>query len=103
MLRTRADVAEAQLAQQLADRALVVRDAVPLRDEALQVNATPAHDAMHRPIWTSLDELSQLGLLLRGQAGRVALGPGVPQPLRPTGGAGCPWTRCPSAPQAHIR
>lgn len=64
MLRARADVAEAELAQELADCALMVGDAVPLGDEALQVSAPPAHHPMHRPIGASLYELSQLGLLL---------------------------------------
>jgi hypothetical protein len=77
MLGPRADVAEAQLTQQFAHRALVVGDAVSLRDEALQVNAPPAHHPMHRPIRARLDELSHFGLLLRRQAGRVALGPGI--------------------------
>ena len=83
MLRTRADVAEAPLAQELADRALVIGDAEPLRDEPLQINAPPAHHPMHRAVGAGLDNLSQLGLLLGRQAGRVALGPGVLEPSGP--------------------
>src|SRR5918998_909076 len=37
---------------------------------------------MHRPIRAGLDQTSQLRLLVRGQAGRVALRPGVLQPIR---------------------
>jgi hypothetical protein len=62
--------------------ALVIDNPEALSDEMLQVDPPPAHDAMHSPIWASLDELGQLGLLLGGQAWRIALPPGVPQPLR---------------------
>ena len=37
---------EADLLQQLADRALVIVDAEALADDLLQVDATPAHDAI---------------------------------------------------------
>ena len=83
MLRPRADVAEAPLVQELAHRALMIGDTVPLRDELLQVHAPPAHHPMHRPIWSLLDELSQCGQLLRRQTRWVALGPGVFEPIRP--------------------
>jgi hypothetical protein len=79
---TGADAAETELVQDLANRALVIGHAEALSDEMLQVDPPPAHDAMHGPIWTSLDELGQLGLLLGVQAGRTALRPSVPQPLR---------------------
>jgi hypothetical protein len=62
--RAGADVREAELVQDLADRALVVDHAEALADEALQVDPAPAHDAMHDPIRADLDELRQVGLLL---------------------------------------
>jgi hypothetical protein len=82
MAGARADGAEAELVQDLAHSALVVGDAEALGDEVLQVDSAPAHDPMHRPIRAGLDQTSQLRLLVRGQAGRVALRPGVLQPIR---------------------
>src|SRR5687768_4021870 len=79
---TGADVAEPEPVQDLAHRALVIGHPEALGDEALQVDPPPAHDAMHGPIRTGLDELGQLGLLRGRQARRMALGPGVPQPVR---------------------
>jgi hypothetical protein len=77
-----ADVAEAEPVQDLAHRALVIGHPEALGDEALQVDPPPAHDAMHGLIRTGLDELGQVSLLRGGQARRMALGPGVPQPIR---------------------
>lgn len=82
MARAGADVREAELVQDLADRARVVGHAEALGDQLLEVDPAPAHDTMHGPIWTGLDELGQFGLLVRGEAGRVALGADVLQPLR---------------------
>ena len=76
MARAGADVAEAELVQDLADRALVEGHTEALGDEALQVDPAPAHDPMHRPIGAGLDEMGQFGLLLGREAGRVAFGPG---------------------------
>ena len=73
MAGARADGAGAELVQDLAHSALVVGDAEALGDEVLQVDSAPAHDPMHRPIRAGLDQTSQLRLLVRGQAGRVAL------------------------------
>src|SRR3954447_11917335 len=47
MVRTRADVREAELLEDLADRALVVSDAEALGHDLLQVHPAPAHDSMH--------------------------------------------------------
>ena len=82
MARTRADVSEAKLVQDLAHRALVVVHAEPLGDQALQVHPPPAHDTMHGPIRAGLDKLGQLGLLRGGEAGRIAFRPGVREPVR---------------------
>ena len=73
---------EAELVQDLAHRALVVGNAEALGDDALQIDAPPAHNTMHGPIRSGLDEAGQLGLLLGGEAGRVAFGPGVFEPVR---------------------
>jgi hypothetical protein len=82
MARARADVREAELVQELAHRALVVDHAEALSDEMLQVHPPPAHDAVHGPIRSGLDEVGQRGLLLGGEAGRLALGPAVLQSVR---------------------
>jgi hypothetical protein len=74
-------VREAERLEKLADRALVVGDAEALADDALQINAPPAHDAVHGPVWAGLDELRDLGTLLRREAGRRALGPAVEKTL----------------------
>ena len=49
MTRARADVAEAKVVQELADRPLMVGDAVSLGDEALQVDPSPTHHVSDRP------------------------------------------------------
>ncbi len=50
---------KAELLEDLADRALVIDDAEALGDEALEVDASPAHDGMHGPIRAGLDEAGQ--------------------------------------------
>jgi hypothetical protein len=57
-------MAEAELVQDLADRALVIGHPEALGDEMLQVDAAPAHDAMHGPIRTGLDQAGQFRLLV---------------------------------------
>jgi len=64
MTRARADVSEAELLQDLAHGPLVIDDAKALGDEMLQVHPPPAHDAVHGPIRSGLDEVRQLRLLL---------------------------------------
>jgi hypothetical protein len=56
---------EAKRLEKFADRALVVDDAEALGDDALQVGAAPAHDAMHGAVRTGLDKLGHFRLLLR--------------------------------------
>jgi hypothetical protein len=79
--RAGADVREAELVQELADRALMGGDPEAIEDHPLQVDPTPAHNTMHGSVRTGLDEAGQLGLLLGGEAGRVAFGPGVPKAI----------------------
>ena len=56
---------EAELLQKLSDMALVELDPEPLGDDALEVDPTPAHDAVLLTIWTRLDDLRELSQLLR--------------------------------------
>src|SRR4051812_37005190 len=82
MAGTGADVSEAELVQELAYRALVIDHVEALSDKLLQVDPAPAHDAVHGSIRSGLNDVGQFGLLLSGEAGRVALGPAVRQPVR---------------------
>jgi hypothetical protein len=63
MARASAEVAEAELVQDLADRALVINHAEALGDEVPQVDPPPAHNPMHGPIGADLDKLGQVGPL----------------------------------------
>src|SRR5215207_4406110 len=79
--RTRTEVREAELLQDLADRALVVGDAEALGHDLLQVDPAPAHDPVHGTVRAGLDELAKLRLLLRRQARRMAFRPAVFEPF----------------------
>jgi hypothetical protein len=68
MARPRADRREAELGQQFPDIARMEVDAEPLSDDALEVNATPAHDAVDLPVRTRFDDLRELSQLLRRKA-----------------------------------
>src|SRR3954468_18194426 len=81
MARAGADVRKADPVQDLAHGALVVDDTEALSDEVLQVDPAPTHDPVHGPIRSGLDEAGEFSLLLGAEAGRVALGPNVLQPL----------------------
>jgi hypothetical protein len=78
MARPRADVAEAQLFQELADIALVIGHPEALLDDALQVDAPPPHHAVDRKVGTLLHDPRKLRLLLGREpllsAGAVAFG-----------------------------
>ena len=87
MARAGADVAEAELVQDLAYRALVVDDAEALRDEVLQVDPAPAHDAMHGPIRAGLDEVGQFACCSAERRGgwpldQVSFSPSGPRSLK---------------------
>src|SRR5215203_32909 len=79
--RTRTEVREAELLQDLADRALVVGDAEALGHDLLQVDPAPAHDPVHGTVRAGLDELAKLRQLLRRQARRMAFRPAVFEPF----------------------
>jgi hypothetical protein len=74
-------VREAERLEELADRTLVVGDSEALEDDALQVDPTPAHDAVQGPVRAGLDELRDLRTLLRRETGRRAFGPSVQETL----------------------
>lgn len=79
MARSRAHVREAEFLQQLAHVALVIGDAETIRDDALQIDAPPAHHAVNRQVRSRLDNLREFGLLFRRQARRGAAIPGILQ------------------------
>jgi hypothetical protein len=58
-------------------------DAEPLGDDALEVDPTPAHDAVDLTIRTRLDDLRELSQLLRRKARLGTLRPVVEQSLGP--------------------
>jgi hypothetical protein len=60
-------------------------DAEPLGDDPLEVDPTPAHDAVDLTIRTRHDNLRELSQLLLRQAGLGAVGPGVDEPVRTRG------------------
>src|SRR5436305_14577292 len=61
------DAAEAEPAQDLADRALVRPDREPRLDRGLEVHPSPAHHAVPLRVRPPLDGGGQLGLLLGGK------------------------------------
>src|SRR3954453_4659504 len=81
MARTRADVREAELLEDLADRALVVSEAEALGHDLLQVHPAPAHDSMNGALRAGFNDLRQLRQLLRREARRVAFRPAVLEPF----------------------
>lgn len=64
MTRARADVREANLLQYLADSALVIINAEPILDDALQVDPPPADHAILLPVRPSFDDFGKGGQLL---------------------------------------
>ena len=82
MARPGAHVREAELLQKLADIALVKVDPEPLGDDPLEVDPPPAHDAVPLAIRAGLDDLRELGQLLRRQTRLGTLRPIVDEPVR---------------------
>ena len=70
MARARADVGEAEPLQQRSDMAFVIVDAEALLDDALEIEAPPAHDAVDLSVGASFDDRRQFGLLRRRQTRR---------------------------------
>ena len=65
MTRPGADVREAKLLQELSDIARMEVDPELLGDDAFEVDPPPAHDSILLTIRTGLDDLRELGQLLR--------------------------------------
>lgn len=76
------DVREAQVLQQLADAALVIRDLELVRDDTLQVDPPPAHHAVYSAVGAGLDDLGQLHQLRLRQTSWVPPATVVLQPGR---------------------
>src|SRR5215203_5454659 len=72
---------EADLLQELADRALVIDDAKALLDHPLEVDAPPSHDTVLRTIGTRLDDLGEGAQLVRCQPRQAAFRGNVLEPV----------------------
>ena len=88
MARSRADVGEADLLQELADRTLVIDDPEALFDHPLEVDAPPPHDAVLGSIGTRLHDLGEGDQLVGCQSRHAAfrgnvLEPGGTVPIEP--------------------
>src|SRR5271154_4144450 len=82
MTGPRTDMGEAKLLEQLSDIARMKVDAEPLGDDTLEVEPTPAHDAIDLTIRTCLDDLRELSQLLRRKARLGTLRPIVDEALQ---------------------
>src|SRR5271170_1021023 len=83
--RPGAYVGKAELLEKLANVTFVIVDAEPLGDDALEVDPSPAHDAVLLAIRTYLDDGRELDQLLSRQARLGTLRPIVDEPFRPSG------------------
>src|ERR1700677_2756166 len=83
MTRPRIDVGEAKLLEEFSDITGMKVDAEPLGDDTLEVEPTPAHDAVDLKIRPRLDDLRELSPLLFRQARLGTLRPVVEQAIRP--------------------
>jgi hypothetical protein len=79
----RTDVGEAKLLEEFSDITWMKVHAEPLGDDTLEVEPTPAHDAVDLTIRTRLDDLRELSQLLRRKARLGTLRPVVEQSLGP--------------------
>ena len=82
MTGPRTDVGEAKFLEELSDIARMKVDAQPLGDDALEVEPTPAHDAILLTIRPRLDDLRELSQLLRRKARLGTRRPIVDEALR---------------------
>src|ERR1700727_482464 len=82
MTGPRTDVGEAEFLEELSDITRMKVDAEPLGDDALEVEPTPAHDAVLLTIRTRLDDLRELSQLLRRKTRLGTLRPVVDEALQ---------------------
>ena len=82
MTGPRTDVGEAEFLEELSDIARMKVDAEPLRDDAFEVEPTPAHDPVLLTIRTRLDDLRELSQLLRRKTRLGTLRPVVAEALQ---------------------
>src|SRR5271156_1105441 len=82
MTGPRTDGGEAKLLEQFSDITWMKADAEPLGDDTLEVEPTPAHDAVDLTIRTRLDDLRELSQLLRRKARLGTLRPVVDEAFR---------------------
>src|SRR5271155_2518138 len=85
MTGPRADVREAELLQKLSDIARMKVDAEPLGDDALEIDPSPADNAVLLTIGAGLDDPGEFSPLLGRQARLRTLGPVVEEPVRARG------------------
>ena len=81
MLWPRTDMGEAQSLQKLADIALVIIHAKALSDNTLQINPSPAHDAINLSVWPPFNKISQFCSLFWRKPRNTTLGLMVKQAI----------------------
>ena len=79
MTGPRTDVGEAEFLEELSDIARMKVDAEALGDDALEINASPAHDGVDLPVRTRRDDRGQLGQLIGRKTRRRTIRPIVNQ------------------------
>ena len=85
MALSRADVRNAELLQNLPERALVINDAEAFFYDTAQVDPAPVRHAVLRSIWSGFDDFAERGQLLAQEPWRGALRAEVLQPIRALG------------------
>jgi len=73
---------EAELLQEFSDIARMKVDAEPFGDDTLEVDPSPAHDAVDLPIRACFDNLRELSQLIQRKARLGTLGPVVDEAFR---------------------
>jgi hypothetical protein len=74
---------KAQLLEQRSDIALVIVDAETLMDDALEIDASPSHDAVGLPVWARFDDGGRSVLWLSDRRGAGLLAQASRSPSGP--------------------